>query len=229
MKTKYLKIIDKYFNQQMDESEKRDFEALLKENPALKRELEEYKAVYEAIGDNETMELRKELRKIGQEFSAGQHVRRPKGPPQNFLWIAALLIISLSVISITYMLVNSSITSYMVGMRLGSANITNQLYRLEPAYAEFFRYRIRSEEFQLLSPRDSLVVERKKDITFSWDTDIQGPLFVDVMNKTGRVVFTSEALTGASYVLSRNFHPGIYVYRFRTDHNTLYTGLFYVV
>ncbi len=229
MKNHYLKFIERYLNGEMTEAEKNQFEKSLQEDPALKKEYEEHIAIYEALGDKETLELRRSLKKIGEEFDEKKNEKGRRRDLNNFLWIAAMLIISISFISVTYLLVKSPIASHIFGLKIGAHNIENQIYRLEPAYAEAVKYRVRSEGFHLAVPHDSLVVEKNADILFKWNLDIREPITLDVMNKFGKIVFSSKRSLTSPFVFDKNLPNGIYVFRFRTDKATLYTGLFYVV
>ena len=230
MKTNYFKLIEKYFNQQMDEKERADFEDQLMENDSLRAEYDEYKEIYEAIGDKEIIELRRSLKKIGEKYKGDEDGNHGSGQIVNgWFWIAALLIISISIISVTYMLVNSSLTKQVLGFNIGSEIIRDRIYRLEPAYAEIIRYRVRSEDFHLESPRDSVVVERRSEIVFSWNTSIKETIFLDVLNKYGKVIFTTGVTGKNRYIFSKKIPQGIFVFRFRTLSDTIYTGLFYVV
>lgn len=229
MKTNHLKVIERYLNQEMTGAEKKEFEQRLLDDPALKSEYDEYIAIYEALSDRETLELRRSLKKIGEEYIEKKDSKGKRRNLNNIFWLAALLIISISLISVTYLLVRSPLASHFFGLRIGAHNIENQIYRLEPAYAEAVRYRVRSEGFHLLMPHDSLVVEKNADILFKWNLDIQEPITLDVMNKFGMVVFSSRRSLDSPFKLEKNLPNGIYVFRFRTDKATLYTGLFYVV
>ena len=91
MKTKYLITIERYFNGQMDPDERDQFESDLKSNPYLKREYEEYKAVYDAIGDNETLELRRQLQEIARGFEKGEGRIGIKKLRNEWMWMAAFI------------------------------------------------------------------------------------------------------------------------------------------
>lgn len=229
MKTSNLKLFERYFNRQMDEKERIIFEKRLDNEEPLKSEFEEYKAIYEAIGDKESVELRKQLKRIGISYRENKEKGGAERNLYSFFWIAALLIICLSVVSITYLLVNSSLTSQVVGLKLGAENVQSERYHLEPAYEEMMRYRVRSENFSLESPRDSIVIDRKTSIVFRWHSGIKEPIVLDILNKYGKVIFSSKEGLKSPFTLNKIIPPGIYVFRFRTASETLYSGLFYVV
>ena len=229
MRTNNLKLFERYFNKQMDAREEAAFKQKLNEDKSLKEEFEEYQDIYEAIEDVETLELRKTLKEIGENYKE----KKGKGGRERFLdswiWIAALLIISLSVVSLTYLLVNSSLSSQVIEWKLGGRNLQNHKYRLEPAYAEMIRYRVRSENFKLERPKDSLIIEKGNNIVFRWKTTINEHIVLDIMNRYGTIVFSSRGALNSPFTFTRVIPVGIYIYRFRTASDTLYTGLLYVI
>jgi len=229
MKTKYLKVIERYLDNRMDQEERRQFEDRLQDDEALRREFDEYKGIYEAISDRDTLELRKDLKEIGRNF------REKKGPAHNgrelnsLIWLAALLIISLSVVSITYMMLNSPLAPHIFRVGIGYSSSGSQIYQLDPASAEIFRYKIRSENFHLESPRDSLIVEKRNKLVFTWKMTDPKPVILDILNRHGQIVFSTGKAVQSPFIFSRNIREGIYIYRFRTESDTIHTGLFYVI
>jgi hypothetical protein len=224
-----LTMFERYFNQEMGEEEKIEFELRLETDSKFKSEYEEYKAIYDAIGDEEVIELRKQLKKLGEKHRDGRLGGRIIGNGNNWFWLAALLIVSLSIISITYLWVSSPMTPQFLGLRNGSRAIQQEIYSLEPAYEELIRYRVRSEDFTLGQPRDSIVVKKKSDIRFEWTYHKDKELYFDVMNKSGIVVFSAGPGIQSPFLMTKNLPRGVFIYRFRTASQTLLTGLFYVV
>lgn len=229
MKTKYLKIIERYLNDQMDQEEKQRFEGQLETNDELRREFDEFKAVYEAIGDTDTIELRKDLKEIGGEFKEKGERDDDRRDSSHWIWLAAVLIISLSVVSVTYLLMNSPFSPFLYRVGAGQGRVDQQLYYLDPVNAEIFKYKIRSENFHLEHPRDSVVVERRTDIAFRWTFTGKMPVYLDILNRNGKIVFSTGTPAQSPFLLLKNLSQGIYVYRFRTDSKTLHTGVFYVI
>ena len=229
MKAGNLKIFERYLNQEMGEEESGAFEASLAEDLSLKAEFEEYKRIYDAISDQEVLNLRRELKKISGSVRQKPGTGRFRGIDLGWFWLAALLIISLSVVSVTYLWVNSPLSSQFQGMLLGSKNMREHIYTLEPAFEELFRYRVRSEDFILDQPKDSAVMEKNSEIRFIWHNPSAQDVFFDVLNRNGRIVFTSGRPVESPFHLDRSLQRGVYIYRFRTTSRTLHMGLFYIV
>jgi hypothetical protein len=229
MKTKFLKTIERYFNGEMDKQEREQFESDLGSNPLLKKEFDECKAVYEAIGDKESLQLRRQLKEIARGFEKGEGrigIRRVRN---EWVWLAALLIISISIISIVYSLVNSPLTSQYLALRDNVRNTSSGTFRLDPVYDDMMRYRLRSSEFILECPRDSLVVEKRSDVLFRWTTSIEGPFILEILNRHGALVFSSADPISSPYTFSKNIPVGIYIVRIRTATQAVCYRLLYVV
>jgi hypothetical protein len=224
-----LSLFERYFNQEMGEAEKKQFELRLEKDTVFRKEFEEYRSIYDAISDKEVMELRKHLKKLGDKHRDGRLGGKITGYGKQWFWLAALLIISLSIVSILYFWMSSPLTPQFLGMRLGSKNLQQEIYDLDPAYKEMVRYRVRSEDFQLKEPHDSLVVDKKSEIRFDWSYFMTEQLYFDVLNKSGELVISMGPDLPKPLILKKKFQRGVYVYRFRTASDTIYTGLFFVI
>lgn len=229
MKFKHLDIIERYFNGQMDSAEREGFEARLANDPALKGELEECRAIYEAIGDQEAMQLRRQLKDIARGFERGEGRNGTRNLKYEWYWLAALLIVSLSIAGIVYSMVNSPVISQYLSIRESVRVIDKGTYRLDPAFNDMMRYRFRSDDFILSAPRDSLVVEKDSGVVFRWSTTLQGPFFLDVLDRHGKQVYSTDGPIESPYVLKKSVPRGVYILRIRTaDHSVCYR-LLYVV
>jgi hypothetical protein len=213
----------------MNPEEREQFESDLKINPFLKREYEEYKAVYDAIGDKETLELRRQMKEIARGFEKGEGWIGIRKIRNEWVWLAALIIVSLSIIFVVHSLVNSPFTSQYLALRDGARNISNGTFRLDPVYDDMMRYRLRSTEFILECPRDSLVVEKKSDVLFRWTTSIEGPFILEILNRHGALVFSSATPISSPYTFSKNIPVGVYIVRIRTATQAVCYRLLYVV
>lgn len=229
MKTKYLKTIERYFNGEMDQAEREAFEAGLRDNILMKREFEEYQAIYEAISDREAIELRKQLKDIAAGFAKGEGRNGGWKISGEWQWLAALFIISISVVAVVYFLVNSPLTGQYLAFRQGARTIDNGTYRLDPVYNDLMRYRVRSADFILECPRDSLVVEKKSDVLFRWTSSVEGPFVLEILDRHGKIIFTSSSPLSNPYVFSKNIPIGVYIVRIRTATQALCYRLLYIV
>jgi hypothetical protein len=229
MKTKYLKIIERYFNGEMDQQEREKFESDIGSNTLMRREYEEYKAVYEAIGDRESLELRRQLKDIARGFEKGEGRIGTRRVLHEWYWIAALLIISVSIVAVVHSLMNSPVTGQYLAMRETVRTIGNGTFKLDPVYDDMMRYRIRSSDFMLECPRDSMVVEKKSDVLFRWTTSVSGPFVLEIMNRHGEIIFFSDSPLTNPYVFSKNIPVGVYIVRIRTATQAVCYRLLYVV
>ena len=229
MRSEKIKLFEKYFNHEMGEAEKKQFEIQLEEDTVLKKEFEEYKSIYDAIGDKEVLELRRHLKKLGEKHRSGRSGGRIIGNGNHWFWLAAVLIICLSLVGMAYLWLASPLTPQFLGMNRTPETLQQEVYDLDPAYEELIRYRVRSVDFQLFQPHDSLVLDVESEVRFEWNYTSAEELYFDVMNKYGEVVISMGPGLLNPLILKDKFQHGVYVYRFRTDSETIYTGLFFVI
>jgi hypothetical protein len=229
MKSQHLKIFERYSNNEMDSREKAEFEERLRNDEVFLKDYEEYKEIYESIGDKEVIELRKQLKKIGGGISKNKKRGPGGGLDRRWFWLAAVFIVSLSIVSITYLWITSPMNSRFQGFGWLPEKTDSLIYELDPTYKELLRYRVRSDEFNLDQPRDSLVVSRNSSIQFVWRSRISEPVYFDILNKNGKLVFSAGKPIESPFIFKEHLPRGIYVYRFRTPDITIHTGLFYIV
>jgi hypothetical protein len=224
MKTDQLKQFEAYYNGEMEPAEKDAFEALLKEDGNLKADFEEYLSIYEAIGDRETMDLRLKLKEIRDEKTRSRFGHDFFKHSYNWLWMAALLTI---IISITV------IVSLLISQPEMNRQIVTGIESIEPEKfsaldLELNKYARRNIEFNLYSPVNQLFINRKEPITFIWSVDSSDPLILELINWEGTVVYSSRKPVSSPFIVKKKFTSGIFVFRFRTCTEAYYMGLLFI-
>ena len=224
MKTKYLKILEKYYNDEMEPAEKASFEQSLSRNPELNMAYKEYLSILEAIGDRETLDLRLKLRELRNE-----KYRNSSGADfflhsRNWLWMAALITIIISFTIIVSLLITRSEWKDQVASELKSAE-NSEYSALD---RELMKFKQRKTNFVLESPADSIFHSRKDPILFKWTVDSTKMLILDLIDWEGKIVFTSGKPVDSPYLVKKRLPEGIMVYRFRSETESYYLGILLV-
>lgn len=224
MKTKHLKILEKYFNGEMTPAEMDSFEASLQLDPDLNASFLEYKLITEALGDRETMDLRGKLKDIKDEYKRAKFGRDFLSQNNNWIWLAALLTVVICFTIILSLFVSTENQRKRLAVFNGS-RVTNQLSVLD---LELMKYGIRNNHFKLESPKDSSIIDRGADLLFKWQIDSVLSLKLDIINRDGIVVHTTRKRIDSPYLLTKKFPEGFYVFRFRDERKSYYQGVMYL-
>jgi hypothetical protein len=224
MNTKYLKILEKYYNGEMEPSEKASFEESLTRNAELNASWLEYLSIYEAIGDQETLDLRNKLKEIRDEKNRNNNGTDFIVRNNNWLWLAALITV---IISFTVVI---SLMITKVDWREQSASGFNSIeaYDYDGLNRELMKFKERKTNFALESPKDSVFHNRKEPILFKWTVDTTSPLILDLINWEGKIVFSSEEPVTSPYLVKKKFHEGVLAYRFRSETESYYLGFLFL-
>jgi hypothetical protein len=224
MNTKYLKILEKYYNGEMEPSEKASFEESLAHNPELNAAYQEYIIIYEAIADQETLDLRKKLNEIrnernrhntGTDFIMGN---------RNWLWLAALITVIISFTVIVSLLITK--VDWKEQSAAGISSIEE--YDYNGLNRELMKFKQRKTDFALESPKDSVFHNRKEPIIFKWTVDTTSPLILDLIDLEGKIVYSSGEPVTSPYLVKKKFQEGVLAYRFRSETEWYYLGFLFL-
>ena len=224
MNTKYLKLLEKYYNGEMEPAEKTTFEESLTKNPELNAAYLEYLSIYEAIGDHETLDLRNKLRELREE-----KYRSNNGPDfimrnRNWLWLAALITVIISFTVIVSLLITSADWKAQSASGLESFEV----YEHNGMNRELMKFEQRKTNFALESPKDSVFHNRKEPILFKWTVDTTTPLILDLIDWEGKIVYSSGKAVTSPYVVKKKLKEGIIAFRFRSDTESYYLGFLFL-
>jgi len=224
MNTKYLKILEKYHNGEMEPSEKASFEESLTLNPELNAAYQEYLSIYEAIGDNETLDLRRKLKEIRNETNRNNNGTDFILRNRNWLWLAALITVIISFTVIVSLMITK------VDWKEQSASGTNaiEVYDYNGLNRELMKFTQRKTDFKLESPKDSVFHNRKEPIIFKWTVDTTSPLILDLIDWEGKIVFSSIKPVTSPYLVKKKFKEGVLAYRFRSETESYYLGFLFL-
>ena len=100
----------------------------------------------------------------------------------------------------------------------------NEAYQISPVYAELLHSVYRSGWFKLISPADSAIFTSGDILVFRWETNIQSPLYFDVLNRHGHVVYTHPDSIASPWHWAPILEPAIYMFRFATKEEPVWMG-----
>lgn len=225
MKTKYLKLFERYYNQEMSEAEKEQFEQSLESDKELNSAFREYLSIYEAIGDLETLDLRKKLKDI---TDSGSDERRNSDffkQGYNWFWMAALVIILVCITTLTYLLFDriekreQFMAEYNIPVEIHSRGLENELTKFDQ----------RNAGLVVNAPGDTIFINREGPVVFSWYLGSYEPLILDLINQQGRVIYTSGTRVTSPHVVPGPLPGGMIVYRLRTEKEFYHMGFIFLM
>jgi hypothetical protein len=224
MKTKHFNQFERYFNGEMEPGEKASFEEVLSNDRDLNAEYQEYLGIYEAISDQETLDLRIKLKEIREA-----NARKKKGNDflsqgYNWLWMAALITIIISFTTIVSLLIKQLEPKEQIAFEV----VTDQNQDPTGLARELIRFEQRNMDFHLESPKDSIFLNRNNPLLFKWNVNSTDPLILELINMQGKIVFSSDKPVESPYVIKKKLPGGVVVYRFRTDKEAYQLGFLYL-
>lgn len=101
----------------------------------------------------------------------------------------------------------------------------DERYQITPAYSELLHNVYRSNWFSLSSPEDSVLFSQGDSITFSWESNIKEPLYFDILDRHGSVVYTQTKPIQSPWTFKPVLGPAIYMYRFSTKDQPVWMGV----
>jgi len=224
MKTQYLKQFEKYYNGEMDPEEKASFENSILQDPELNSSFQEYLSIYDAIRDQDTLDLRTKLKEIREERARNKNRPDFFSHGYNWLWMAALLTIIISFTVIISLLITKIEWNDQVASELNSVEVLEY----SALNRELMKFEQRNMDFKLESPKDSFSFNSKDDLLFKWTVDSVNPLILELIDWEGRIVFSSGKPAISPYLIKKKLPGGILVYRFRTDTEAYYIGFLFL-
>jgi hypothetical protein len=224
MNTKYLKLLEKYYNGEMEPAERASFEESLSQNTELNTAYLEYLSIYEAIEDQETLDLRNKLRELRDEKYRNNNGTDFIMRNRNWLWLAALITVIISFTVIVSLLITKSDWKDQSASGLESFEV----YDHNGLNRELMKFEQRKTNFALESPKDSVFHNRKDPILFKWTVDTTTPLILDLIDWEGKIVFSSGQAVTSPYVVNKKLQEGILAFRFRSDTESYYLGFLFL-
>jgi hypothetical protein len=217
MKTRHLKLLEKFFNGEMSEEEKKDFEHTRKNDPELDRDFMEYQQILESLKDTELLELRKKLNEIREEGSRPGDIISFFRGDNNWIWLAALLTIIVALTFVISLLVSEVRHNEPASL---SNVVMPDSTAMDKLSLELRKFSMRKHGMALDIPLISQEFYRKENILFNWSVDSTYNLLLDVIDKEGNVVFVSHRPIESPFVFKRRMKNGSYIFRFRDDKET---------
>lgn len=229
MKKVDLDLVLRYVENELTTAGKEEFEAKMGSDPGLKELVERVRSIQEDLRDTESLRLRMKLDKIMKSNPKLKKGRlKPSRGLQHFL-MAAILVALVGFSALIYMSISAYFRMDDVDRGPGRFNIFRQdVNYITPVYREMLRYETRSDQFRLTEPVDSAIFTVKSDIIFRWETEIPDPMYLEVMNRHGKIVYAPrDPVTSPCLMLQRQSR-GAYIYRFRTDSIAVHYGVMFI-
>jgi hypothetical protein len=226
---KYLRKIERFLNGEMDETEKAKFETELLENPELAEEYREHLEIYKAISDKEVIELRQQLKNIHSILHGKLWGGRIL--PRWYHWslMAAAILFLTGLMFVLMMIIKPVMSEKQFATMISQdSTLAGDAFQLLPVYRNLLVIKVRSEDFDLITPRDSSVFAKGEAVTFRWKTSFYQPVMIEVINSRGMIVSVAGIPPEDHYVLKEELNRGIYIFRLQSETRTLYYGVFFI-
>jgi hypothetical protein len=217
MKTRHLKLLEKFYNGEMSPEEISAFELNRKNDPELERAFIEYQQILESLKDTELLSLRKKLNEIREEGSRPGDIISFFRGDNNWVWLAALLTIIVAITFVINLLVQEVRQTEPAAL---SEVIMPDSSAIDKLSVELRKYSMRKHGMEMQVPTVTAGLFRRENILFSWTVDSTYNLLLDVIDKEGNVVFVSYRPIESPYVFKRRMKSGSYIFRFRDDKET---------
>lgn len=98
-------------------------------------------------------------------------------------------------------------------------------YQINPVFAELLNSVYRGNFFNIISPIDSLEYSDGENIVFSWETNITDPIYFDILDRNGQVLYRHDTPVSSPWEFSPELDPAIYMYRFATAEEPVWLGV----
>lgn len=224
MKTKNFKLFEKYYNKEMSDPEREQFERSLETDQEMNASFKEYLSIYDAISDKETLDLRRKLTDISKEEGVDQKTTDFLGQGRNWLWMAALMTILICLTTIIYMFFDrlekreKFLTEVYHGIYTNPGNLERELTKFDQ----------RNVGLEVDAPGDTIFIDRHGPIYFQWHFDFEEPLILDLIDQQGNVIYNSGRFITSPFTVKGSFPGGLVVYRFRTEKEFYYMGFMFL-
>mgnify|MGYP001195856839 CR=1 FL=1 len=224
MKTKILKLFEKYYNHEMSELEKEQFGKSLENDPDMNAQYKEYLSIYEAIGDKESLDLRIKIKEITESHGREGNISDFLKNGYNWLWMAALVTILVCITTIVYLFFNriekreKFLTGVYHEVYFPSGNLGRELAKFEQ----------RNVGLEVYAPGDTIFFNKNEPIYFNWHLGFDEPLILDLINQQGRIIYTSGKPVLCPHVVNVPLQEGLVVYRLRTEKVFYHMGFIYL-
>lgn len=124
---------------------------------------------------------------------------------------------------------NDSVTSTKIQDQPTSIQIASiydsEKYQISLVFAELLHNVYRGNWFNLTSPEDSILFLPGDSIVFSWETNIQEPMYFDILDRHGKVVFREKSAVESPWIFKPSLTTSIYMFRFSTEDQPVWMGV----
>jgi len=250
---KYLKRFEAYTNGGLSPGGKEAFEKALAADKHMQLAWKEYRAMMDAFSDKEAISLRLKLEKAFYNKTGNHKTQQLSQNVWFRLSAAAVLIIIMG--SLLYFFCSSSQnlnklagdpevvaidsivlvenpvqdsllpdTGQMPEKQIASI-FDKEAYQISPVFAELLHSVYRSGWFHLKKPEDSVMFSGGDSLVFVWETNIEAPLYFDVLDRNGSVVYKHTDSIQSPWTYKPALPPAIYMFRFATSEEPLWMGV----
>jgi hypothetical protein len=250
---KYLKRFETYSNGGLSPGDKEAFEKTLAHDKDMQLAWKEYRAMMDAFSDKEAISLRLKLEEAYYNKTRNHKIRHVSQNVWFRISAAAVLIIIMGCLLYFYcssgpklnelagdpeVMATDSIvlvekaapdsllsdTGHIPEKQLASI-FDQEAYQISPMFAELLHNVYRSGWFHLTAPTDSVMFSRGDSLLFVWETNIEAPLYFDVLDRHGRVVYKYTDAISSPWTYIPTLPPAIYMFRFATQEEPVWMGV----
>jgi hypothetical protein len=242
--------IDRYNNHELEGDELKEFEELLRTDPALRAEVQLDREIDQALSDTDTIEFRKKILAVKRKSEE-------KDPGRNAWLLAAAILLLAGIAVLLYFSlgthdrendktagingVKSNVSVIPGGGDTSSrdrsadsarpASGTKQLlagnFRPHPALENLVGAQVRSGYFRLLTPAAGAGIGTGNPVDFTWETAIRHPLELIIMDNRGNTAFRSHPTTEKKIAVPAGvLTNGLYYYKILDDNEIVFVGKF---
>ena len=250
---KYLKRFEAYSNGGLSPGDREAFEKALAADKDMQLAWKEYRAMMDAFSDKEAISLRLKLNEAFYNKTRNHKIQHLSQNVWFRVSAAAVLIIIIGCLLYFYcsngqklnelagdpevmatdstMLVEKTAPDSLLSdsSRIPEKQMASifdkKAYRISPVFAELLHNVYRSGWFHLTAPEDSVMFSGGDSLVFVWETNIEAPLYFDVLDRHGRVVYKHTDSISSPWIYKPALPHAIYMFRFATQQEPVWMGV----
>jgi hypothetical protein len=228
MNDKQIRSVIRYLGNEMTDDERAAFEKKMERDRRLEAFCKAAREINMGLADADSLDFRQQLAQIMKEKNPGRR-RRFFRPSAQVIWLAAIFIALLGILSVVYMSSRAYFRFYNDKESTGGYSIFRRdIFHLPAVYSDLIKYQVRNERFTMQEPLPNERFTTSSDIIFRWVTDLDQDIYFEILNRRGKVVYSANKPVTSPYLVLRRLHKGVYIYRFRHEESAIHYGVMYV-
>jgi hypothetical protein len=222
-----LEEFEKYFSGLMQEEEKLSFEKRIRVDKDLNKDFRFYKELYDALKNEEAINLRKKLEKAERKYGQ-KSIHRKFLTGRNNLLLAATLIILAGIVFLIILYRGNNILpqseDYIAWVP--GPDVSKE-FILPKTYYFFREMQVTDGALEVITPPDSSLILPGSQIQFRWKNNIENNMVFILSNWQDSIVHL-EGIKGQGFTINSSLNRGIYYYRIMNNDNLKKLGVFII-